>query len=482
MKRRDAVRLAWTVLAVSSVACGLFPDASDLVGEGSSRPDGGDDGEAGTLPDGAPIDAGCVANPPDPAFLSATHITVGNGFACAIRAAGDVVCWGQEYRGQFGAAPEAGVGDPNVDRSPKPVLVPGLANITALAAGDSHTCAIDRDAHVWCWGWNSQGQLGNGAVSPGRGGRSMNGKEVIDWDPSPALVQSKSGGLLERVVSISSGLNHSCAIVQGGVVACWGNNYFGQLGEPGGRDASANQDLIEVQAVPSWIARGGAVSVAAGNGCSCAAIDGNPANVLCAGSNASNQLSAPYQVDAGPPVALSLPPNAAKPSQVVASFYLSSHLAVLDAEGNVFGSGDNSGGALGAFSSTLPAAVPGLSSANVKGVATGPTHTCAILADGTLQCIGRNRSGELGRAFRSNLENNPDYVAGPSSGPDTDAGDGSRLGNVVEVSVGYSQSCAIVKNDCRDDGRVYCWGFNIIGQLGDGTFTSRPRPVPVVAP
>lgn len=481
------MRLAWTATtAAGAVACGLFPDASKFVGDGTgdtSLDDGGDARDGSSPSDGAADDAPCVGPDPDPAFLSAaTHITVGNGFACAIRAAGDVVCWGQSYRGQFGVTPDGGLGDPNVNRSPKPVLVAGVANMTAIAAGDSHVCGIDANAHVWCWGWNSQGQLGNGTVSPGRGTRSTNGHEIIDWDPSPALVQSKSGGLLERAIAISSGLNHSCAIVQGGVVACWGDNRFGQLGEPGGVDASVSQDLIEVQAVPSSLARGGAISVAAGNGCSCAAIDGNPSNVLCAGSNANNQLGGPYQVDAGPPVELSLPPNAAKPSAVVASFYLSSHLAVLDSAGNVFGSGDNSGGALGAFSSTLPAAVPGLSSANVKAVATGPTHTCAILTDGSLQCIGKNQSGELGRGFRSTSENNPDYVEGPSPPGEIDASDGSRLGDVTEVSVGYSQTCAIVKNACRADGTVHCWGFNVVGELGDGTFTSRPRPVRVLAP
>lgn len=303
---------------------------------------------------------------------------------------------------------------------------------------------------------------------------------TLDWDPSPKEVQAKTGGLLERAVAVSCGLQHTCAIVQGGVAACWGKNSVGQLGVPGGRDASANRDLVEPRAVASNLSRGGAVSVAGGNDCSCVAIDGTPSSVQCVGSNAANQLGG-TPPDSGVPVAMPLPPNAQKPRSVVASFYASSHILTVDEAQNVFGSGNNDQGALGAFASAQPAAVPGLSNGNVVAVATGPLHTCAILEGGTVHCLGRNSFGQLGRGYKNDRDYDPKPALAP--GPaGTDAGDGTTLTNAVEVSVGYAQTCALVQNACRTDGTVYCWGFNVVGEIGDGTYVDRTRPTAVLAP
>jgi alpha-tubulin suppressor-like RCC1 family protein len=456
------------------------PDSSDSASSDSAIFDAvPPDADANVI-----SDAGCDGPVPDPTALSdAIHIALGNGFACAVRTGGTVVCWGQFYRGQLGFIPEGGVGVQGADYVTTPTAVAGLSGITSIAAGDSHACAIDEASHVYCWGYNSDGQLGNRQVSVSKGTNYVgNGMQVIDWNPQPAIVQSKTGGMLERAVAVACGLDHSCVFVQGGVAACWGNNDHGQLGEPGG------SGMFETAAVPSSISLGGAVSVSAGLSCSCAVVQGTPSTVQCTGSNASGQIGG-TPPDSGVVVTMPLPPNAQTPQAVTSSFYNSPHTVVLDTGGKAFGAGDNSGGALGAFSSTQPAAIPGLSNGNVVQVATSPSHTCAMLADGTLQCIGENNWGELGRGFTSvgMTQNNPDYVETPAAAgaPDLDASDGTHLTGVAEVAIGLEVSCAIVRNACRTDGTVYCWGANFVGQLGNGTQSpSKPhdRPTAVHAP
>lgn len=281
------------------------------------------------------VDAGCDASAVDPLLLNdALQIAVGNGFACAVRAGGSVVCWGQYFRGQLGFLPDGGLGVQGTDYLPHAFTVPGVSGIRSIAAGDSHACAVDANGHVWCWGSNSWGQLGEAVTNP----------------------------------------------------------------------------PLETTAVASNLGVGGAIDVSAGDECSCAVIQGaSVAFVQCTGSNASGQLGA-TPADSGAPVTMPLPVSAHAPAVVTSSSFNSPHTVVLDTAGNAFGAGDNDGGSLGAFNNSVPAAIPGLSSSNVLQVATGPTHTCAILTDGTVQCIGTNQTGQLGRGFRSVSENDPDYV------------------------------------------------------------------------
>ena len=442
-------------------------DGGGRAGDGGERP-----GDAS--PDGEP----CVRAPPDPSVLgSVLRVAVGNGFACAVTTDHAVVCWGQFYRGQFGFVPDSG--DWRVSSTSRPLPVAGLGHdMVDVSAGDSHACAIDTGGRVWCWGFNNEGQLGAGEVLPDGG--------YPDASPQPSRVVSASG-VLERAVAIGTGLNHSCALIQGGLVVCWGSNSDGQLGVPGGAGRRST-----VAVLSSISPGGGAVDLTAADFCSCAVVQGSPSTVRCAGSNAKGQLGGDPS-DSGVAVTMPLPPNATAPVAVAGSFYQSPHTLVLDSAGNVFGTGDNSGGALGAFDSVLPKAIPGLSSSNVVQIATGPTHSCARLREGTVQCLGSNWAGGLGRGFTSMIESDPAYVLAPESGPaDGGAADGAArdggsggkvpLRGVVQVAVGYGQSCAIVQNACRSDGTVYCWGWNIAGEIGDGTRQDRSLPVRVLSP
>jgi alpha-tubulin suppressor-like RCC1 family protein len=96
----------------------------------------------------------------------AVRIEVGSWYACALRASGQPVCWGDNTAGQLGDGS-------GVQRTlPTPVV--GLSGITGISAGYSHTCARGSSGQVWCWGQNRDGQLGDGT-------------NVVRYAPRPVL-------------------------------------------------------------------------------------------------------------------------------------------------------------------------------------------------------------------------------------------------------------------------------------------------------
>lgn len=137
----------------------------------------------------------------------ATAVTAGISHSCALLNDRTVACWGSNGNGQLGL-------DASVLYSSTPVIVPNLAEVSAIASGRLHTCAILRDSTVRCWGLNSSGQLGTG-TTPEDGAVEFRG-------PSPVVGMTNVSG-------ISAGAEHTCAL-SGEKVYCWGSNALGQLG------------------------------------------------------------------------------------------------------------------------------------------------------------------------------------------------------------------------------------------------------------
>ncbi|MFO0679598.1 MAG: hypothetical protein U0169_23930 [Polyangiaceae bacterium] len=88
-----------------------------------------------------------------PSIAGTLEIATGDTFACAIVEKGKVKCWGRNDHGELGIAPDH-------DYHQKPVLVPGVEGAKSLAAGESQACAVLDDGRAWCWGSNTKGELG----------------------------------------------------------------------------------------------------------------------------------------------------------------------------------------------------------------------------------------------------------------------------------------------------------------------------------
>ncbi len=139
-----------------------------------------------------------------PGVDGARGLAAGSAHTCAIARNGVVHCWGDNGHGQLGAPEPA-------TTSAKALAVAAVTDAVQVAAGARHTCARTRHGHVWCWGDNGHGQLGDGTTSS----RS-----------TPVRVAG-----LDQVADVAVGESHTCALRANGEIHCWGGNARGQLGD-----------------------------------------------------------------------------------------------------------------------------------------------------------------------------------------------------------------------------------------------------------
>ena len=187
-----------------------------------------------------------------------TQITAGVAHTCAV-VEGGAWCWGVGGLGQLGHN-EAGNERGNKSQ---PTQVMGLTSgVTQISAGNRHTCAVVNGG-AWCWGFVSNGRLGNGSTGFGN---ASTPQKVID--------------LTSGVTQISAGGAHTCAVVEGGAW-CWGAGLGGQLGhnEP---DSENKPQPIQVMGLTS-----GVTQISAGANHTCAVVGGA---AKCWGTGGSGQL------------------------------------------------------------------------------------------------------------------------------------------------------------------------------------------------
>ena len=233
-------------------------------------------------------------------------ISVGTNHTCALTNGGGVLCWGANNYGQLGTGDTS---SRNV-----PTSVSGLdSGVNAISAGTYHTCAAKASGAVFCWGYNSSGQLGNG-------------------NNSNSTVPVPVSGLSSGVNAISAGTYYTCAVKASGEAFCWGDNSFGQLGT--GNTIGSN--------IPTPFSRitkdVNAIAAAAYHTCAIT----TSSDVLCWGDNSSGQLGTGNQSNSTMPV-----PVTGLPSGVKAIDVGGSHTCTLTTAGNILCWGYNGFGQLG---------------------------------------------------------------------------------------------------------------------------------------
>lgn len=217
--------------------------ALGALGIGNTQ-DVGDDETPGSV---GPVDLG--------AGRTATAITAGRDFTCAILDTGDVRCWGYGFHGQLGTGTTADIGDDEAPGAVAPVDLGAGRTAVAIGAANYHVCAVLDTGGVRCWGFGSDGRLGLG-----------NTNWIGDNETPGSVSQVNLGGA--TVTAIAVGDEHSCALTAAGSVHCWGLGSFGRLGYSATATIGDNEHPVSA----GTVSLGGApvVGLSAGGGSTCA--------------------------------------------------------------------------------------------------------------------------------------------------------------------------------------------------------------------
>jgi alpha-tubulin suppressor-like RCC1 family protein len=309
---------------------------------------------------------------------------------------------------------------------------------TAIAAAGGTFTVVQTGGRLLAWGSNTSGEVGDGTTAP-------------RTSPTPVT------GITAPVVAIAAGTAHTLALTSDGKVYAWGHNRSGELGGDGTTKNNPTPTLVpglhEVR------------GVAAGSGFSLALeADGS---VLAWGNNQSGELGdgkAPQDHTTPAPVR-----GLGSGSGVVEIAAGTDFGMVRKADGSVWEWGNGTSGQLGDGTTdkqSAPTPVHGLGpGSHVVAIAGGGAHALALEADGTVLAWGNNRAGELGDGSAPDDKLAPVPVSGLGAGS-----------GVVAISAGGSFSLA-----ATSDGKVYAWGNNRSGELGDGNAPT-DRPVPERVP
>lgn len=405
------LRLVWALASASAcaVACSALVGVEDVTlaknkDAGETPPD--EDGEAAEAEPPLPVDGSVEPS---------VQLALGFNHSCAAKkAAGTVLCWGDNGAGQMGdgISFEAGT-RPDVLT---PQAVKGISDAIYIAAGLAHTCVIRRGGTAACWGLNSFGQLGNGTKE-----RSSSAVPVIG---------------LANATAIVGGTSFTCALQTNGKVSCWGANYSGQLGDNTKVDRTTASDVLQLD---------GAKGIAAAEHHACAIVAGGA--VKCWGKNDDGQLGTGNTTESLVPADVGLSDVA----QIVAA---SRFTCARQNSGQVYCWGANYLGQLGTGSANA-APNPSPTSTVVRDalwIWVGYEHACAARKTGETVCWGAAGEGQLGSGSVPADASipNPKPVVG--------------LASAVAVATGGNHSCATTIS-----GAVYCWGQNTLGQCGNGT-------------
>lgn len=388
-------------------------------------------GVVGTGGVGGAADATGASRAPERTAPSVNWQQVDSGgeHSCARKTSGRLLCWGGNFYGVLGN----GGSGADADRT-APVAVAGdVAQWATVSAGSVHTCAVSVDGHLFCWGDNFYGTLGIGAVTP----------------PQPLPVEVD--GSHDDWSAVSAGGDHTCGLRDSGHLFCWGLDFFGQLGDGPGGDGESPVPVEVAGGISDWAA------VSAGHDHTCALEESG--RLFCWGRNHHGQLGDDSAIDSDAPVEV-----AGSATDWVAVSAGVRHTCGLKASGQLFCWGSDSRGRLGNGGATTddqlaPAEVAGAATDWAE-VSAGVSVTCARKTSGRLYCWGSDADGRLGNGGANDDRARPVEVAGAVTG-------------WRAVSVGSFHACAL-----KATGRVFCWGRDRDGQLGNGE-PRRYQDVPV---
>jgi len=388
-------------------------------------------------------------------YLFITEISCGAGHSLALDEEGDIWAWGYNSEGQLG--------DGTTTDRDGPVLISGGVRfggkkIVTVNAGIQHSFAIDEEGKVWAWGYNDYGQLGDGTIVQ----KSM-----------PVLISDgvRFGG--KKIVTVDAGYNHSLAIDEDGNVWVWGRNNVYQLGD--GTTSARNTPTL----ISNGVRFDGKKIIAVEAGYSYSIALDEDGKVWSWGSGSRGKLGDGTTVSKNTPTLVS--DGVRFDGKKIITISVSSageHSLALDEDGGVWawGNGDNGVLGLGLVPGLDAGSTPGLISKaqfngkDIVAISAGSSHSIALDEEGYVWAWGSGSSGQMGDGTNSG-KNIPTVIS-----------NGSRFNGVEIADVMAGGGYCFVTTV---DGEFWVWGANHLNQFGDGTITpqtSTPRNTPTLHP
>tara|TARA_B100000683_G_scaffold209700_1_gene204067 strand:+ start:813 stop:2642 length:1830 start_codon:yes stop_codon:yes gene_type:complete len=344
---------------IGEVACW---GRSDTLGDGSLP--GEDRNVPGVIPD----------------FKDVHYIAAGAYHMCAIKSDQTLWCWGSNAFGELG--------DNTTITRREPVQVTALEDpVVSVAGGRMFTCAVTQamgeQAKVFCWGKGDLGQLGNG---------------LFESSMTPKLVSGLSGA--DEIREVHIGDSHACVVTDDVKLMCWGINHAAQCLIDAGENHGEPINVLEEYDVVS------VGHVALGYHHSCAMVEGN--KVLCWGSDGFGQMDdgTPGGALQESPVT----PTGLYTQQIQIVQSGGHHSCVLDESHKIACWGFNNYGACGTGDEYLQTAQP-YKEIDVpdemfwRRLYTGKDHTCAIVDGYFAYCWGLNSFGQIGDGTNATQRN-----------------------------------------------------------------------------
>jgi alpha-tubulin suppressor-like RCC1 family protein len=390
-------------------------------------------------------------------LTSGVNGAVGAGVThtCLLNANGSVMCWGQGTSGRLGYGSSATIGKTNATLPYTAGYVNTDSSFVEIAVGGSHVCGLTGNGSVMCWGSGSGGPLGYGSTS-----------NVADT----CLSVPYTKGFVNTgtpFVQIAAGGSHTCGLTANGSVMCWGLGSSGQLGY--GKTNNVGDKNTTWPYTAGFVNTGTAfVQIASGSAHTCG-LTGN-GSVMCWGSGSYGKLGYGNVNNVGDknttqPYMQGFVNTGTSFAKVAAYGDVTCGLT---GNGSVMCWGYGLDGELGygtaanvgLTAATLPYTQGFVNSGTAfVQIAVGFAHTCGLTANGSVMCWGQAMYGQLGYGSTKNVGDTA------TSKPYT-AGFVKTGASFVWLTAGQYYTCGLTTN-----GSVMCWGAATAGQLGYGSTT-----------
>jgi len=370
------------------------------------------------------------------------------GHSSAITSEGRLFMWGDNYKGKLGNG--------STSNQYAPIDITSQFNlnseemISSVSLGDSHSAAITSEGRLFTWGYNYHGQLGDNTTT--------------DRD-TPTDITSQFGlNGEETMISVSLGAYHSAALSSEGRLFVWGWNNYGQLGNGTTTDQMTPTNITSQF---SLNAEETITRVFLGDYHSSAIT--SEGRVFTWGYNSKGQLGDNTTTDKLLPTDITSQLNLNIGESVISASLGEEYSCAVTSLGRLFTWGNNTFGQLGDTSTTnssTPTDITVQFELNneemIVSASLGGDHSSAITSVGRIFTWGYNFSGQLGDDTRTNQHTPKDITSQFT----LSAGE-----TILSVSLGRKSSSAVTTL-----GRTFTWGYNAVGQLGDGTIYNIKTP------